>query len=263
MQKLQDLLFRNKALFLALDQGLEHGPKDFNLQTIDSNNILELALKGGFNAIILQKGLAEKYYENYRYKVPLILKLNGKTSLGEKVEPYSPQICSVSRAIKLGASAVGYTIYFGSGNESFMFKEFAKIEEEARDHGLPIVLWAYPRGNGVDEMNTDTIAYAARAALELGADIIKLKYNGDKGGFRWIIKSAGKARVVVAGGEKTNPETLLQEVYEVMKAGATGIAIGRNVWQSENPFGVTQALKEIIFENKTPEKAIRLVKNGI
>ncbi len=260
MYKLQDLLFKNKALFLALDQGLEHGPKEFNLNTIDPNYILELALKGNFNGIILQKGLAEKYYENYRYKVPLILKLNGKTNLGSKGEPYSPLLCSVSKAVKLGASAVGYTLYFGSGNEALMMNEFAKIQEEARDHSLPVVLWAYARGIGVDDMHTDTLAYAARAALELGADIIKIKYNGDKEGFKWVVKSAGKARVMAAGGEKTSVENLLQEAYDVMKAGATGLAIGRNIWQHEKPLEITQALKEIIFENKSVEKALKLIK---
>ena len=260
MEKLQDLLYKNKALFLALDQGLEHGPKDFNLQTIDPNCILDIALKGNFNGIILQKGLAEKYYENYKYKVPLILKLNGKTRMLSQLDPYAPQICSVSRAVKLGASAVGYTIYFGSAYESQMIEKFSKIQEEAKDNDLPVILWAYPRGSNVDEKNIDTLAYAARASLELGADMIKIKYNNDKEGFKWVVKSAGKSRILVAGGEKTSTENLLHEVYDVIKAGASGIAIGRNVWQSEKPLEITQALREIIFENKTPEMVAKKIK---
>ena len=132
--KINELLTNNKALFLALDQGLEHGPKDFNLTTINPEYVFNLARDEKFNAIILQKGLAIRYHENYRYKIPLILKLNGKTGLGHR-EPYSPQICSVKKAVKLGADAVGYTIYFGSPYEPEMFKEFSKIEEEAgRDY---------------------------------------------------------------------------------------------------------------------------------
>lgn len=260
MHKLQELLYHNKALFLALDHGLEHGPKDFNVKTIDPEYILELALSGKYNAVILQKGLAEKYYGNYRYKVPLILKLNGKTSLSHNLDPYSPQNCSVSKAVKLGATAVGYTIYYGSAYESEMIKEFSKIHEEAKDHNLPVIAWSYPRASGIDEMSTDVISYGARASLELGADIIKLKYNNDLEGFKWVVKCAGKARVVLSGGPKTSNHEFLKEVSDIMNVGATGVAVGRNVWQSEKPFDMSMALNEIIFEKKSVDYAIKKYK---
>jgi len=257
--KINELLTNNKALFLALDQGLEHGPKDFNLTTINPEYVFNLARDEKFNAIILQKGLAIRYHENYRYKIPLILKLNGKTGLGHR-EPYSPQICSVKKAVKLGADAVGYTIYFGSPYEPEMFKEFSKIEEEAHDYGLPVVLWAYPRGSGVEESSTDTLAYAARASLELGADFIKIKYNGDSEGYKWIVKSSGNSKLFAAGGEKKDVKDFLSDVYNVMKAGASGVAIGRNVWQSEHPLKISDAVKAIVFGNKTVEQALKLIK---
>ena len=258
MHKLQDLLYHNKALFLALDQGLEHGPKEFNINNIDPEYVLDIALQANYNAIILQKGLAEKYYGNYRYKVPLILKLNGKTNLSN-TKPYSSQICSVSKAVKLGATAVGYTIYFGSENEALMIKEFSKIQEEARDHNLPVMLWSYPRGIGIEELSTDTISYGARAGLELGADIIKLKYNGDLEGFKWVLKSAGKARVVVSGGPKKESLEFLKDAYNVIKAGASGIAVGRNIWQNPNPLEISKALRGIVFEKKSVESVMKLI----
>lgn len=257
--KVNSLLTKGKAVFLALDQGLEHGPKDFNLNTIDSEYVFNLAREGNFNALILQKGLAIRYHDSFRYKVPLILKLNGKTNLSH-ADPYSPQICSVNKAIKLGADAVGYTIYFGSPYESFMFKDFARIEEEAHDYGLPVVVWAYPKGSGIDDTSTDTLAYSARAALELGADFIKIKYNDDPQGFKWVVKSAGNAKLFVAGGEKTNPKHLLTDVYDTMQAGASGVAIGRNVWQSEQPLKIADAVKSIVFGGKTVEQAMKLLK---
>ena len=94
-------------MYLAYDQGLEHGPVDFNDVNVDPAFIMKLAKEGGYNGVIFQKGIAEKYYDK---SVPLIVKLNGKTNL-VKEEPYSPQLCSVKEAIELGASAVGYTIY--------------------------------------------------------------------------------------------------------------------------------------------------------
>ncbi len=206
--KLNAILKNDKAVYLALDQGLEHGPTDFNNLNIDPEYVFDIAKKGDFNAIILQKGLAIRYHENYKYKIPLILKLNGKTNLFKTDTPYSSQICSVNQAVKLGADAIGYTLYFGSPYEAQMFSEFAKIEEEAHNHGLPVVLWAYPRGPGVDDTNTNTLAYAARASLELGADLIKIKYNGDPN-YKWVVKCAGNAKLFVAGGMKTENISLL------------------------------------------------------
>ncbi len=259
-QKIKDLLTEGKALFLALDQGLEHGPKDFNVETIDPFYILDIAVRGEFNGLILQKGIAEKYYEHYRFKTPLILKLNGKTSLA-KVDPYASQLCSVKKAIDLKAKAVGYTIYLGSPQESLMFKEFSRIEEEAHDYGIPVIAWMYPRGPFIqNDTDTDLLAYATRTALELGADFVKIKYNHDPQGFKWITRCAGKTRVLVAGGEKTNPEGLLKEVREVMQSGATGLAIGRNVWQHERPLALTNALKAVIFGKKKVEDALKLIR---
>ena len=98
-------------MLLAYDQGFEHGPSlDFNDRNVDPTFIMETAFKGGFNGIVFQKGLAEKYYDG---RVPLIVKTNGKAGL-TKGEPNSKQNCSVEYAISLGAKAVGYTIYLGS-----------------------------------------------------------------------------------------------------------------------------------------------------
>lgn len=257
--KIDRLLTRGKTLLLAMDQGLEHGPKDFNIETINPEHVLDIAMKGKYNGMILQKGIAEKYFENYKQRIPLIIKLNGKTNL-VKGEPYSAQNCSVKKAISLGAAAVGYTIYVGSAFEPKMFEEFGRLQEEAHEYGIPVIAWMYPRGAVVqDDLNTDLLAYAARIGLELGADFIKMKYNHDLEGYKWVIKCAGKARMLVAGGEKTTYENFLKEAYEVMQAGASGMAVGRNVWQSEKPLEITNALKLVIFEGKRPEQAIKYV----
>ncbi len=255
--QLHPFLQNGRSLLLALDQGLEHGPKDFTVQNIDPDYVLNIAWKGKYNGMILQKGLAEKYYENYRQLVPLILKLNGKTNI-PKIDPYSPLNCSVKRAVELGAAAVGYTIYFGSPMEPKIFEEFSKIQEEAHDYSLPVIAWMYPRGPFVqNEADTDILAYAARTALELGADYVKMKYNHDKEGFKWVVKCAGKVKVMIAGGEKTDVKSLLQETKDILDAGCVGMAIGRNVWQSDKPLQITSALKKVIFENKSVDEAMK------
>src|SRR3989344_2426219 len=173
------LMTRGKTLILAYDQGLEHGPeKDFNDLNADPLYIINIAKKGRFNALAVQKGIAEKYNKEIRSsKIPLIIKLNGKTKLS-KGEPMSTQLCSVEEAIKLGATAVGYTIYLGSEREPEMLSEFEKIQEEAHSKGIPVVVWMYPRGKNVSKkINRELMSYAARAALELGADIAKIQYS--------------------------------------------------------------------------------------
>ncbi|MFH1506064.1 MAG: fructose-bisphosphate aldolase, partial [archaeon] len=230
------ILHNEKALILACDHGLEHGPKGFNEKNIDSNYILDIALEGKFNGVLLHHGIAEKYYGAHYKDVPLILKLNGKTNIPH-IDPISRQICTVERAIKLGAAAVAYTIYDGAPQESVMFQEFGKIVERAHDYGLPVVALMYPRGPFVkEELSTDILAYSARIGLELGADIIKMKYPVDMEGFKWVVKCAGRTKVVVAGMEQISEEDLLHKVYNILQTGVTGLAIGRNVWKNERPF---------------------------
>lgn len=239
---------QGKALFLAYDQGLEHGPTDFNDKNVDPNFIIDIAKKGGYTGIIFQKGIADKYNKEIRKsKIPLIVKLNGKTNLFNG-EPISRQLCTVDEAIKLGAKAVGYTIYIGSDYEDEMLQEFENIQREAHAAGLPVITWIYPRGKSIiGKLNTELMAYAARTGLEIGADIIKLHYAGSIESLKWAIKSAGKAKIVVAGGTKKEEDLLVKQVKEIMEAGAIGLAIGRNVWQSSNPLELTKKIKKVIW----------------
>jgi len=252
MIDLSKITKKGRAMYLAYDQGMEHGPEDFNLENYDPKKILEIAVSGGFTGIILQKGLAEKYYTNskFRKKIPLILKLNGKTKLYEG-EAFSPQECGVDEAIKLGASAVGYTIYPGSEFEANMIKEFGQVVKEAHEKKIPAIAWVYPRGRGiVNDTTKEIVAYAARVALELGADIAKIKYSGSLENFRWAVQCAGKTKVVLSGGPKVSDEEFLNVVKNVMEAGAIGVAVGRNVWQNKNPLKISEKIKSIIFDKK-------------
>ncbi|MBM3200481.1 hypothetical protein FJZ53_06085 [Candidatus Woesearchaeota archaeon] len=178
-----------------------------------------------------------------------------------KGEPIAAQLCSVKEAIELGAKAVGYTIYVGSAHEATMFKDFQKIQEEAHKHGLPVIAWMYPRGQAIqDDKSKEILAYAARIGLELGADMVKIKYTGNIDSFKWVVKSAGKVKVLVAGGSKQSEEDMIKETFDIMQTGASGLAIGRNVWQHDQPLKMTAALKRIIFENKTVEEALKALK---
>ena len=274
---LQPFLYKGKALFLAYDHGFEHGPKDLIGKSIDPEYILDLAVRGGYTGIILQKGIAEKYYTGTKYQktVPLILKINGKTNIPQTTDPYSSINCSVDYARRLGAKAVGYTIYLGSKYEKKMFADFGKMQEQAHQLKMAAIAWIYPhtkresiaesdekseaysrysvgvnpRGSAVEnEVSPEITAYAARIGLELGADMIKIKYSGSEETFRKAVQSAGETKVVLSGGSKTGEEEFLNIVESVIKAGATGIAVGRNVFQHQDPLGMTEKIKKIVFD---------------
>jgi fructose-bisphosphate aldolase, class I len=255
---MNNFLRDGKGMLLAYDQGFEHGPSaDFNDKNIDPNYILDIATKGDFTGLVLHKGIAEKYYTG---KIPLIVKLNGKTNL-PKGEPVSTQVCSVEEAVSLGAKGVGYTIYLGSAHESLMLQEFGEIQEEAHDDGIPAIAWIYPRGEAVkNDTSPEIVSYAARAGLEVGADAVKIKYSGSPETFSWAVKAAGLIKVFMSGGPKApTDETFLSQVKGAMDAGAAGLAVGRNVWQHQEPLKMASALKEIIFNGREVDKALQLV----
>lgn len=246
--KLSSISKKGRMLFLAYDQGLEHGPSDFNDDNVDPNYIINIAKKGKYTGVIFQKGIAEKYNsEIKKSKIPLIVKLNGKTKLNND-EPFSPQLCTVNEAISLGAKAVGYTIYIGSEKESEMFKEFENIEREAHSKCIPVIAWIYPRGKGTKgKSKEELIAYATRTGLEIGADVVKVHVDVDQKSLAWAVKAAGKTKVIAAGGSKLNEQELLNKIKEYIDAGCSGLAIGRNIWQSKDPIALTKKIKKIVF----------------
>ena len=236
-----------KIMLLAYDQVFEHGPTDFNEENVDPNFIIDIAKKTGvYTGIVFQEGIAEKY----EAPIPLVVKLNGKTSFHKGEEPVSLQLCTVEKAASLGATAVGYTIYVGSEHEEEMMREFSRIEDEAHAKDLTVIVWMYPRGKHVEgkETSRDTVAYAARLALELGADVAKLPYTGDVESFSWVVKNAGKTKVVAQGGAKMEETLVMAEVEGTMKAGGVGMAIGRNIWQSDDPIGLSKKIAEVIWK---------------
>jgi fructose-bisphosphate aldolase, class I len=185
--RLHRILYRHglangTAIFLPYDQGLEHGPRDFfaNPAAGDPRYIVKLALEGGFNGIAVQIGLAEKFYWEYAGEVPLILKLNGKTEIPSDAAALSPVHASVADAVRLGADAVGYTLYVGTPAQEQDFAQYRTVREDAHRLGMPLVVWAYPRGEAVNAKGGKdsfyAVHYAARVASELGADVVKVNF---------------------------------------------------------------------------------------
>jgi class I fructose-bisphosphate aldolase len=248
-----------KVLILAMDHGLEHGPVDFEPvpETIDPETVFEVATHDAVTSMAVQKGVAETYYPSYEDDVNLLAKLNGTSNLWMG-EPDSAVNCSVEYAAEeLGADALGFTLYGGSNYEVEMAEEFRDAQEAARQYDLPIVMWSYPRGQGLkNDRKPGTIAYGTRLALELGADVAKVKYPGNEEAMEWAVDAAGEVKVVMSGGSKTDDYEFLKQVETVIDAGGAGLAVGRNVWQRENPREILDALEKVIYEEQTAEQAL-------
>ncbi len=247
-----------KVLILAYDHGLEHGPTDFDPQpeTMDPGTVFDIATHDAVTALAVQKGVAEAFYPSYEGSVNLLAKVNGTSNLwmGE----YDSAVnWSVDYAAEMGASAVGFTLYGGSNHEVEMAEEFRDVQETARERDLPVVMWSYPRGQGLkNDTSDETIAYASRLALELGADVAKVKYPGSREAMEWAVDAAGPVKVIMSGGSKVSDYEFLSSVETVMDAGGAGLAVGRNVWQRENPEHILDALQKVIFEGASAEEAL-------
>ncbi len=258
------------ALFLPYDQGLEHGPRDFFANPVagDPAYIIRLAIEGGFNAIAIQIGLAEKFYWDYAGEVPLILKLNGKTDIPSDAQALSPVHGSVADAVRLGADAVGYTMYVGTPVQDQDFAQFRVVREDAQRYGMPLIVWAYPRGSAVDAKGGKdsfyAVDYAARTASEVGADVVKVNFpqpekrSGVPAAYdieitgqqavEAVVRSANRTLVLISGGEKAGDEAMLDKARQSMEAGATGLIFGRNVWQRERDSSLrfVERLREVL-----------------
>lgn len=254
------------SLIVAYDHGTEHGPVDFEPQpkSADPRHVFEIAKHEAVTALAVQKGIAETYYEEYQDDVNLLVKLNGSSNLRKHKDYFSPKQCTVRYAVEeLGADAVGYTMYAGSDYEDTMWEEFRKVQEEARKHGVPVVMWAYPRGNGIEsnpdyesDTDPDVIAYAARLGLELGADMVKCKYPGSQDDWETLEAVTGEMKSVMSGGSKASDKDFLKTVHNTVEAGGNGLAVGRNIFQRENPEALLDKLDEVIFEGKSPEEVL-------
>jgi class I fructose-bisphosphate aldolase len=241
------------AMFLPYDQGLEHGPRDFfaNPAAGSPGYIMRLAVEGGFNGVAVQIGLAEKFYWEYAGEVPLVLKLNGKTEIPSDDAALSPLNATVEEAVRLGADAVGYTLYVGTPAQDRDFAQYLQVRRDAQRLGLPLIVWAYPRGAAVEEHGGKdsfyAVDYAARVASELGADVVKVTfphpqmrsgvrkpYDGEysqQQAVEAVVRSANRSLVLISGGEKAGDEAMFDKARMSMEAGATGLIFGRNIWQ--------------------------------
>ena len=250
-----------KLIILPVDQGFEHGPaRSFAKNEIayDPHYHFKLAIDAGLSAFAAPLGMLEAGADTFAGQIPLIMKMNSSNSLSrEKNAPSQAITGSVREAIRLGCSAVGFTIYPGSDDALNMISEIQEIAVEAKESGLAVVIWSYPRGGDISkdgETAIDIVSYAAHMAALVGAHIIKVKpptshieldeakkvYEAQNipigklsERIRHVVQSCfqGRRLVVFSGGTSKNEESLLNEIKELYLGGASGSIIGRNSFQ--------------------------------
>lgn len=254
-----------KMVILPVDQGFEHGPaRSFavNPDAYDPHYHYNLAIESGCNAYAAPLGSLQAGADTFAGQIPTILKYNSSNSLYSGAQDGDQAITgSVQDALELGCSAVGFTIYPGSDNAFDMMEEVRDMIREAKDVGLPSVVWSYARGNGITskdgETAMDVIAYAAHMACLLGAHIVKVKLPSDhlydkdaKKAFeengiaiasqadrvREVVRSCfnGRRIVVFSGGATKGENAVFDDAKAIYEGGGNGSIIGRNAFQRPN-----------------------------
>ena len=262
--RLSRILRDDRAVILALDHGVEHGPRDFPIEHIDPHVIIRKAIRAGVNAIMMLPGIARLTYDVWAGKTALVVKLTSKTNLRpEEQRLLQSDFGYVDDAIALGADAVAATVYWGSPYEDAMLSRWFSIKHMADIYGLPCLQLAYPRGSAIkDRYDVEVVRYGARAAAESGADLIKTYYTGTRETFAEVIKVTSGVPVLMSGGpRRVTPLDFLRDVENVMEAGGRGVVVGRNVFQHHDVEGMIRAVIAIVHKDVGPEEAVKYVKD--
>jgi fructose-bisphosphate aldolase/2-amino-3,7-dideoxy-D-threo-hept-6-ulosonate synthase len=231
------------TVIVPMDHGVTVGPIK-GLE--DLPKAVDDVAKGGADAVLMHKGMIQYGHRGYGADIGLIIHLSAGTSLGP--DPHNKVlVCTVKEAVRLGADAVSIHINVGAENESQMLRDLGLVAKECLEYGMPLLAMMYPRGKDIkSEHDAKYVKHAARVGAELGADIIKTVYTGDKKTFMEVVEGC-PAPIVIAGGPKIDSEaSLLQMIEDAMGCGAAGVSIGRNVFQADDRMGLTKRICEIV-----------------
>lgn len=241
-----------KALVVALDQAV---PRGVAPQLAGIEQTYQAVKAGNPNAITVTRGIGGSLLAGDPQPLPWILKAS---SFSVDFHPtIDATIGSVDDAVRLGADAVAVGISAGSSVQPQMFEMLTAVVERAAEVGMPTVCHAYPSGElwGDRKGSAESVLYAARAAAELGVDVVKTWYTGSSQSFAEVVAGT-PALVMVAGGAKADTDRDVLEMAEsVMQAGAAGLTFGRNVWGAEDPTRMITALRAIVQDGATSSAA--------
>jgi fructose-bisphosphate aldolase/2-amino-3,7-dideoxy-D-threo-hept-6-ulosonate synthase len=239
-----------RYLTVPMDHGITLGAVK-GLQNIEST--IDAVTRGGADSVITQKGLAPRVHP-HKGNAGYLIHLNASTAAGPDSTD-KRRSSSVEAAIRAGADGVSYHINVGSDHEPRQIQELSTVTETAHRFGLPVLAMTYARGPGVDESDPDALGHAVRLGEELGADLIKTGYSGDAESYRQVTAATEKP-VLIAGGEPSDDRASLKAVRGAMDAGASGVSLGRTVFQHDDPATMTRAVSAIVHNDRSVEGAV-------
>ncbi len=235
-----------RMIIIPMDHGMSVG----TIKGLENlSEMVDKVAMGGANAVLEHSGMVGAGHREYGADIGLIIHLSGATNLSPNPNR-KILVCSVERALKMGADGCSIHVNIGADDEPQMLHDAHKVVESCREWGMPLLAMMYPRGKKIkNENDPDVVNIAVRVGAELGADIVKTNYTGDIDSFKYIVKSV-PIPVIIAGGPKmdTIPD-LLQVIFDSIQAGGSGVAFGRNVFQAQDPTKIVSAISKVVHKN--------------
>jgi DhnA family fructose-bisphosphate aldolase class Ia len=243
------------TVIIAADHGGIAGP----LQGIDDpKKLLGDCVQGGADGVLTTRGFARAAGDEWEKSTSLILRLSGGfTVLGGKFE--EEIISSVETALLYGACAAAVTVKFGHEREGEFIRRASLLADECERWGMPIMIEAKAVSKNHETNDVAAIKLAARAAAEIGADIVKTSYTGDPDSFGEVVEGCPVPIVILGGDKKDDWKTSFTDVFDAMQAGAKGIAMGRNIWQQKNVCTIIEAMTGIVHEKWPLPRATKYI----
>lgn len=246
----------NRTVIVACDHAGFMGP----LKGLEyPGQLLDQLEAGGVDAVLTTRGIAQSFSDRIG-KLGLILRADGGSSIASPVSGTLRPLFSIKDACRLGADAVICMGMIGFPEEPSSLQNLAGFATDSEKWGMPVIAEMLVKPKEGERPSPQDIAFAIRIGVELGADLIKASYAGPVEAYRMALSSCYRP-VVVLGGEKVKDEReMLQNIADALEGGASGVAIGRNVWQHNNPTGICRALVELVHGSGNVDKALKEIK---
>jgi len=222
----------------------------------DPGKLIDTLVLSGVDTVLTTMGVARRYASQMG-KLGLILRMDGGSSIRALQMGTLRNQFSMEDAVRLGADAVICMGMIGYPEESASLANIAELSSQSAVWNIPVVAEMLIKPKEGQSMTPEDIGFAMRIGVELGADLIKAYYAGPADKYKEVLKSCYRP-VVVLGGEKAKTESaLFESIAKALDAGAKGVAIGRNVWQHNNPAGICRALVGLVHGGFSIAQAIK------
>lgn len=243
-----------KAVIIALDHGRRHGP----IKGIERfRDLVTSLVKADIDGIMATPSMIERVADIVSGRVAVVARIDGTGTVRSPDETDDRLISSVERALRVGADSVSVMLYPGSEREVQLWEKLARVAEEADYYGIPVLAEVIPSPpNLPNKLDPEAIAYGSRIASELGADIIKTLYPGNKESFKDIVNKVPVPILVLGGPKSESFPSFLSMIKDAIDSGAKGAVIGRNVFQQDDPVKAADALAMVVHKGLTPEEAL-------